>query len=86
MKPFEITRVFDAPRERVWQAWTEAERLKKWWGPKGFKVAHCKVDLRPAVALNAVARGPSDEAAAMLKGMDHGWAQTVDRLGAHLRK
>ena len=36
---------------------------------------------RTTVAMNAVARGPSDEAAAMLKGMDKGWAQTVDRLG-----
>ena len=47
MKPFEISRVFDAPRDRVWKAWTEAERLKKWWGPAGFKVHTCKVDLRP---------------------------------------
>lgn len=29
-----ITRTFDAPRELVWQAWTEPERVKKWWGPK----------------------------------------------------
>jgi uncharacterized protein YndB with AHSA1/START domain len=47
VKPFEISRVFDAPRERVWAAWTQAEHLKKWWGPKGFKVTHCKVDLKP---------------------------------------
>jgi uncharacterized protein YndB with AHSA1/START domain len=47
VKPFEITRVFDAPRDRVWKAWTEAERLKHWWGPKGFKTHTCKVDLRP---------------------------------------
>ncbi|HVJ10479.1 MAG TPA: SRPBCC domain-containing protein, partial [Burkholderiales bacterium] len=40
---------------------------------------------RTTVALNAVARGPGDEAAAMLKGMDKGWAQTVDRLGSHLK-
>jgi uncharacterized protein YndB with AHSA1/START domain len=46
-EPFVITRVFDAPRDRVWKAWTEAERLKQWWGPKGFKVHTCKVDLRP---------------------------------------
>jgi uncharacterized protein YndB with AHSA1/START domain len=45
--PFEISRVYDAPRARVWQAWTEAERLKHWWGPAGFKVHTCKVDLRP---------------------------------------
>ena len=45
--PFVISRVFDAPRERVWRAWTEAQQLKQWWGPKGFKVHTCKVDLRP---------------------------------------
>ena len=47
MTPFEITRVFDAPREQVWKAWTDPERLKHWWGPKGFTVHTCKVDLRP---------------------------------------
>ena len=41
---------------------------------------------RTTVTVNAIARGPSDEAAAMLKGMDKGWAQTVDRLAAHLRR
>ena len=44
---FIISRVYDAPRERVWQAWTEQERLKHWWGPKGFAIHTCKVDLRP---------------------------------------
>ncbi len=47
MKPFEISRLYDAPREKVWQAWTEPERLKHWWGPRGFSVHTCKVDLRP---------------------------------------
>lgn len=28
-----IERVFDAPRETVWKAWTEPEQIKKWWGP-----------------------------------------------------
>jgi len=46
-EPFIITRVFDAPRDRVWKSWTEAERLKQWWGPKGFTVKQCKIDLRP---------------------------------------
>jgi uncharacterized protein YndB with AHSA1/START domain len=46
-KEFAISRVFDAPRDRVWKAWTEAERLKQWWGPAGFQVHTCKVDLRP---------------------------------------
>jgi len=46
-EPFVISRVFDAPRDRVWKAWTEVEQLKQWWGPKGFVVTHCKLDLRP---------------------------------------
>jgi uncharacterized glyoxalase superfamily protein PhnB/uncharacterized protein YndB with AHSA1/START domain len=44
---FVITRVFDAPRELVWQAFTDAKRLKEWWGPKGAKVVHSKMDLKP---------------------------------------
>jgi uncharacterized protein YndB with AHSA1/START domain len=47
VKPFEISRIFDAPRERVWKAWTDPGELKKWWGPRGFKTHSCKVDLRP---------------------------------------
>jgi len=47
VKPFAISRVFDASRDKVWRSWTEAERLKHWWGPAGFKVHTCKVDLRP---------------------------------------
>src|SRR6185437_10752731 len=30
------TRVFDAPRELVWQAWTDPKHLAQWWGPNGF--------------------------------------------------
>ena len=47
IKPFVISRVFDAPRDRVWKAWTEVEHVRQWWGPKGFAVTHCKLDLRP---------------------------------------
>ena len=56
--PFVISRVFDAPRERVWQAWTEVERLKQWWGPKGFTVTHCKLDLRPGGIMHYCLRMP----------------------------
>lgn len=41
-----ITRVFDAPRELVWRAWTEPEHLMRWWGPKGYTSPACKIDLR----------------------------------------
>lgn len=42
-----ITRVFDAPRELVFKTWTEPERLKRWWSPKGFTCTVSKIDLRP---------------------------------------
>lgn len=43
---FVMSRVFDAPRDLVWKCFTEPERLKQWWGPKGFKVLASKMDLR----------------------------------------
>jgi uncharacterized protein YndB with AHSA1/START domain len=41
-----IERVFDAPRELVWRAWTDCEHVKKWWGPKDFTAPSCEIDLR----------------------------------------
>ncbi|MCR4324754.1 MAG: SRPBCC domain-containing protein [Candidatus Curtissbacteria bacterium] len=41
-----IERVFDAPREAVWKAWTDPEMIKQWWGPEGFTAPSIKVDLR----------------------------------------
>ncbi len=41
-----ITRLFDAPRELVWEAWTVPERLKHWWGPVGFTSPVSRIDLR----------------------------------------
>ena len=41
-----ITRIFDAPRELVWQAWTDPTQLVKWWGPKNFTAPAAKIDLR----------------------------------------
>lgn len=46
-RAFVISRVFNAPRQRVWAAFTEAERLTEWWGPKGFKMKVARLDLRP---------------------------------------
>jgi uncharacterized protein YndB with AHSA1/START domain len=44
---FAVSRVLDAPRETVWSAFTDPERMKHWWGPKGFTVIASKMDLRP---------------------------------------
>lgn len=44
---FVLSRTFDAPRDLVFKAWTEADRLANWWGPKGFTMLSCQLDLRP---------------------------------------
>jgi len=41
-----VTRVFDAPRELVWKAWTDPRYVMQWWGPKGFTSPHCEIDFR----------------------------------------
>lgn len=41
-----ITRVFDAPRELVWKAWTDPKYVMQWWGPKGFTTPFCRLDFR----------------------------------------
>jgi uncharacterized protein YndB with AHSA1/START domain len=43
---FVISRELDAPRELVWKCVTDPERMKQWWGPKGFTVIASKMDLR----------------------------------------
>lgn len=44
---FVITRVFDAPLPLVWKAWSEANELKAWWGPKGCSIEVASLDFRP---------------------------------------
>src|ERR671919_1560212 len=41
-----IIRIFDAPRELVWKAWTDPEHFKRWWGPKDFTCPFCEMDFR----------------------------------------
>jgi uncharacterized protein YndB with AHSA1/START domain len=46
-KDFVISRTFDASRDRVWSAFTSADALAQWWGPKGSKIRVIKLDFRP---------------------------------------
>ncbi|HRD75709.1 MAG TPA: SRPBCC domain-containing protein [Hyphomicrobiaceae bacterium] len=45
--PFVISRTFEAPRPLLWACFTEEERMKRWWGPKGVRIAWSKIDFRP---------------------------------------
>lgn len=53
-----LTRLFDAPRARVWAAWTEPEHLVKWFAPAGFSCPEASVDLRVGGEARLVMRGP----------------------------
>jgi uncharacterized protein YndB with AHSA1/START domain len=136
-----LTRIFDAPRARVFEAWTRAEHLSRWFAPRGFSVTDCESEPRAGgifklcmrsprgdafwvrgqyrevvaperlvitctmddpqgvprldelievqfeqsgsrtrLKLHSTARGVGAVAAAMLAGLQKGWAQTVDRL------
>lgn len=41
-----IERMFDAPRELVWKAWTDPQMVRRWWGPKGFVAPAAEIDFR----------------------------------------
>ena len=58
MQELITTRIFDAPREVVFRAWTDPERLKRWWGPKGFTNPVCEVDVRTGGAIRIDMRAP----------------------------
>ena len=49
MPEITITRIYDAPRERVWAAWTEPAQIARWWGKRGWSTppASVAMDVRP---------------------------------------
>ena len=53
-----IHRVFDLPVSKVWQALTEAEQFKKWWGPKGFTCPSSTMEARVGGKYLNCMRGP----------------------------
>lgn len=58
-----LIRVFNAPRELVFKAWTDPKHLSQWWGPGMFTNPVCEVDPRPGGALYIIMRAPD--------GMEH---------------
>lgn len=53
-----VTRMFQAPRELVFQAWTQPEHLPQWWGPNGFTVTVQEINVAPGGVWRYVMHGP----------------------------
>lgn len=56
-----VTRIFDAPRELVWKAWTDPKYVMQWWGPKGFTAPYCKIDFREGGKFHCCMRTPDGQ-------------------------
>jgi uncharacterized protein YndB with AHSA1/START domain len=55
-----VTRVFDAPVEKVWKAWTDSEQVMRWWGPSGFTCPVANIDFREGGTSLVCMRAPAD--------------------------
>ncbi len=53
-----LTRVFNAPRELVFEAWTDPAHLPHWWGPRGFRITSHAADIRPGGTWRFTMHGP----------------------------
>lgn len=53
-----ISRVFNAPREMVWEVWTKPEHISNWWGPRGFSTTTQSMDVRAGGEWKLVMHGP----------------------------
>lgn len=54
-----LTRTFDASRSVVFKTWTEPKHVMRWWGPHGFEVISCEMDVRAGGTWRIHMRGPS---------------------------
>ena len=70
-----VTRVIAAPAELVWKAWTEPERIMRWWGPRNYTSPSCEIDFREGGKYIFCMRAPQDQG-----GFDHYTAGTYQKI------
>ena len=76
-----LTRVFQAPRRLVFQAWTQPEHLMQWFGPRSCPLLSCELDLRVGGAWRFILRGPDGRDMGMRGGVSRD--QAVRAPGLH---
>lgn len=69
-----VTRVFDAPVERVWKAWSDADEVMRWWGPDYFTSPSAKMDFREGGTSLVCMRAPESFGG---QDMYSNWTYTV---------
>lgn len=72
-----MTRIFDAPREQVFDAFSNSELLRQWFGPRGWSLSQCEVDFRVGGDWRFVLRGPD--------GAEMGMRGTYQEIEAPVR-
>ena len=53
-----LSRILNAPRELVWEAWTDQKQLTNWWGPHHFTIPVCELDVKPCGKILIQMQGP----------------------------
>lgn len=56
----QIERIFDAPREQVWKAWTDKDMILQWGGPRDYPLVRTEADIRPGGKWHSVLRSIED--------------------------
>jgi uncharacterized protein YndB with AHSA1/START domain len=72
--PFRVSRVFSAPRETVFKAWSSADRIKRWFCPDGYSVPEARVEMRAGGAFEVCMRSP--------EGVEHRTRGTFTEVSA----
>ena len=60
-KPLVISRTFPAPRDLVFEAWSTAEHMKRWFSPESFTTPHAEVDFQPGGVCDICMRAPNGQ-------------------------
>ncbi len=78
-----VSRMIDAPRAMVFQAWTDPKQIARWWGPKGFTTVDYDIDVRPGGAYRLRMRSPEGHRSSEARRLSGDRRARTDRV--HVR-
>ena len=76
-----LSRLYDAPLQAVWDAWTQPDEVAQWWGPRGFTITTHSKDLRPGGHWDYTMHGPDGtDWHAMVGSMRYEWNLLLGKI------